>query len=268
MKSILIVSLTFLSVALAPAPPAAQTPEPPPAVFGTGGGGSNDGLIYISDTIGQPVIGVTSGADVIKAGFWYTPDQLHIGPSSPVMIAAFDVRYVDKGVQIDWTIAIADGLEGFKVYRSAEAESDYELLNGGRMLPGTATSFTDPDVQPDRTYWYRLGAVDGDGEFFSQIASVKTPHRAVELHQNYPNPFNPSTHIDYYLPASERVTIAVYDVRGKLVTTLVDGVVGFGHRTLEWNGTDARGNPVGSGVYFYRMIAGKKVITKKLVVVK
>jgi len=268
MKPVFIVSLTILAVALAPSSPAAQTPEPPPAVLGSGGGGSNDGLIYLSDTIGQPVIGLTSGANVIQAGFWYTPDRLHIGPTSAVMIAAFDVRYVDRGVQIDWSIAIADGLEGFKVYRSAEAETGYELLNGGRMLPGTAISFTDPDVQPDRTYWYRLGAVDSDGEFLSQIASVKTPHRAVELRQNYPNPFNPSTHIDYYLPATERVTIAVYDVRGKLDTTLIDGVVGFGHRTLEWNGTDARGNPVGSGVYFYRMITGNTVITKKLVVVK
>ena len=79
--------------------------------------------------------------------------------------------------------------------------------------------------------------VDRDGEFLSQVISVDTPYRAVELDQNYPNPFNPTTQIDYYLPATERVTLSVYDVRGKLVTMLVDGVVGYGSHTAEWDGT-------------------------------
>jgi hypothetical protein len=268
MKPISLVLVAACLVATLAAATAAQTPEPPPAVFGAGGGASNDGTTYLSDTVGQPVIGVTSGANTIRSGFWYTPDHLHIGPTSAVMIAQFEARYGDKGVHLDWTIAKSDGLKGFKVYRSVEAESGYELLNEGRLLPGSESSFTDTGVQPARTYWYRIGAVDRDGEFLSQVVSVETPHRAVELGQNYPNPFNPTTHIDYYLPANQRVTISVYDVRGKRVATLVDGVVGYGNHTVEWNGTDARGNRAGSGVYFYRMTAGSKVITKKLVVVK
>ena len=268
MKPLLFISLTVCLVAAIAASSAAQTPEPPPAVFGTGGGGSTDGTIYLSDTVGQPVIGVTSGANVIRSGFWFTTDQLHIGPTSEVMIAAFEAQYDDRGVRLDWTIASSDGLEGFKIYRSVEAESGYELLNSGKMLPATVTSFTDTGVRPARTYWYRIGAVDRDGEFLSQVVSVETPHRAVELGQNYPNPFNPTTQIDYYLPANERVTISVYDVRGKLVATLVEGVVRYGHHTVEWDGTDSRGNHAGSGVYFYRLVTGKKVITKKLVMVK
>jgi len=268
MKVFIIISVMACGVAAIAASSAAQVPEPPPAVVGAGGGGSNDGTIFLSDTVGQPVIGVTSGGIEIRAGYWFVVDQLSMGPKPAVMIAAFEVRYDDKGVHLEWTIATADDLAGFNVYRSAAAESKYELINGGKMLPATASSFTDTGVRPGRTYWYRIGAVDRDGEFLSQVVSVDTPRRAVELGQNYPNPFNPTTHIDYYLPETERVTLSVYDVRGKLVATLVDGVVGFGSHTVEWDGTDARGNRAGSGVYFYRLVAGKKVITRKLVVVK
>jgi hypothetical protein len=268
MKPFILISVTACLVATIAASPAAQIPEPPPAVFGTGGGGSTDGTIYLADTVGQPVIGVTSGTNTVRSGYWYAVDQLNVGPQPAVMIAAFEVQYGERGVRLDWTIASADGMIGFKVYRSVEAESGFELLNGGKLLPATVASFTDAHVRPARTYWYRIGAVDRDGEFLSQVISVDTPYRAVELDQNYPNPFNPTTQIDYYLPATERVTLSVYDVQGKLVTTLVDGVVGYGSHTAEWDGTDSRGNRAGSGVYFYRLVTGNKVITKKLVMVK
>jgi hypothetical protein len=268
MKPSLAISIAVCLVATVVASPPAQVPEPPPAVIGTGGGGSSDGTIYLSDTVGQPVIGVTTGTHTIRSGYWYAVDQLNMGPQPAVMIAAFEAQYGERGVHLEWTIASADGLKGFKVYRSVAADSDYELLNGGRLLPATVSSFTDTSVRPARTYWYRIGAIDRDGEFLSQVISVDTPHRAVELGQNYPNPFNPTTQIDYYLPATDRVTLSVYDVRGKLVATLVDGVVRYGSHTVAWDGTDDRGNRAGTGVYFYRLVTGKKVITKKLVMVK
>jgi flagellar hook assembly protein FlgD len=65
-----------------------------------------------------------------------------------------------------------------------------------------------------------------------------------------------------------RVTVTVYDVRGALVRTIIDQPVGVGHHSVVWDGTDGGGSRVGSGVYFYRLRAGNKVITKKLVVVK
>ena len=69
---------------------------------------------------------------------------------------------------------------------------------------------------------------------------------------NYPNPFNPSTTIKYSMPTAGHLKLSIYDVRGQLVKTLVDGVrpAGAG-QTVVWDGTDERGSTAASGVYFY-----------------
>jgi hypothetical protein len=83
------------------------------------------------------------------------------------------------------------------------------------------------------------------------------------LLQNYPNPFNPSTNIRYDVPSGERVTLTVYNLIGEVVARLVDAVKPPGEYTVRWN---AGGVP--SGVYFYRLQAGKFTQTKKLVLMK
>jgi hypothetical protein len=76
------------------------------------------------------------------------------------------------------------------------------------------------------------------------------------LHQNSPNPFNPVTTVEYDVPApGGRVTVAVYDVSGRLVRTLVDSPQEPGSLAAVWDGTDERGAHVGSGVYYCRMQA-------------
>jgi len=74
-----------------------------------------------------------------------------------------------------------------------------------------------------------------------------------KLVQNTPNPFNPVTTVGYHVPSESQVTIRVYDVTGRLVTTLVDGVVEPGRHSVAWNGTNVYGESVGSGVYFCTM---------------
>ncbi|MDH4036420.1 MAG: T9SS type A sorting domain-containing protein [Candidatus Krumholzibacteria bacterium] len=247
----------------------AQVPEPPPAVFGSGGGNALGGSHYLQDTVGQSAVGaMTAPGGVHRAGFWYAPDLLRIGPTSAVLIASFAATLTARGVEINWQITSADGLRGFNVYRSPESETGYKPLNDQALLPPGTTSFLDEGARPGRKYWYRLGAVDRDGEFFSPAQAVLMPRREVTLEQNHPNPFNPTTRIDYYLPADEHVVLSVYGVRGDRIVTLVDEPARYGPHTVTWNGRDARGEAVSSGVYFYRLQAGKKVITRKMVVMK
>jgi hypothetical protein len=84
----------------------------------------------------------------------------------------------------------------------------------------------------------------------------------------YPNPFNPRTTVKFTLAARTDVTVAVYDVRGALVRTLVQGTLGAGEHTAGWDGTDMHGQAVATGVYFTRMIAGSFEQTRKMVLVK
>ncbi len=96
----------------------------------------------------------------------------------------------------------------------------------------------------------------------------KTVPTRFALHDNRPNPFNPSTTIAYDLPRASRVTLIIYDVRGREVVTLVSGSKPAGEHRVAWDGRDAHLEPVASGVYFCRLAAEGFVQTKKMVLLK
>ncbi len=84
--------------------------------------------------------------------------------------------------------------------------------------------------------------------------------RTISLGQNYPNPFNPWTTIKFWMPTSQRVSVKVFDLLGRELTTLASGVVPAGEHTVRWDASQ-----VPSGVYFYRLIAGPFSQTRKMV---
>jgi flagellar hook assembly protein FlgD len=88
------------------------------------------------------------------------------------------------------------------------------------------------------------------------------------LRQNAPNPFNPVTFIEYELPEAAHVTIDVFNLAGRLVRTVVDETQEPGYKTVAWDGTNASGQKVASGVYLYRMKAGSYVSQKRMVLLK
>ncbi|MCE5270839.1 T9SS type A sorting domain-containing protein [bacterium] len=94
--------------------------------------------------------------------------------------------------------------------------------------------------------------------------------RAFSLGQNVPNPFNPSTTIGFSLAGynPERVCLKVYDLRGRLVRTLLDRLFAPGAYSVLWSGDDDSGRRLGSGVYFYRLSAGEFTRTRKMVLLK
>ena len=89
-----------------------------------------------------------------------------------------------------------------------------------------------------------------------------------KLDSNYPNPFNPSTTIRYSLKEAGPVSIEIYNIKGQLVRTLVQDVKEAGNHTVIWNGLDKNNSSVSSGIYFYKMNAGKYSSTKKLIMMK
>jgi hypothetical protein len=240
----------------------------PHDVVGSGGGQSTDGTIYLHDTIGQPAIGESSNpTNRARFGYWYTVDELHIGPTSAVAFAAFTAILSDDGVELHWEIGDASELEGFNVYRSVENGSGYLRLNES-LLPADNNTFVDERARPGNVFWYRVGGVDRDGESMSFTAKVEVPLRETSLFQNYPNPFNPGTTIGFYLPEVEVVTIAIYDIRGKRVRQLVNEKLDYGKHQIQWNGENDQNELVGSGIYFFKMTAGKKSFTKKMILLK
>jgi len=88
------------------------------------------------------------------------------------------------------------------------------------------------------------------------------------VYQNYPNPFNPSTTISYDLPRSSRVRVIIYDVRGDLLKTIVNGNQSAGRHSVIWDGRDENGIQAGSGIYFYRIISSGFSQTRKMLLIK
>ncbi len=92
--------------------------------------------------------------------------------------------------------------------------------------------------------------------------------RSFGLLQNYPNPFNPETRIEYEVKQPGRVNVAVYDVQGRLIATLLDADRNAGTYDVTWNGRDAAGQQVASGTYIYRLTMDGQAVSRKMVMVK
>jgi hypothetical protein len=93
--------------------------------------------------------------------------------------------------------------------------------------------------------------------------------KSVSLFQNHPNPFNPRTEINFTLSRSSKLNLSVYDIKGRLVRSLVKGEMRReGYHSVSWNGTDSLGRVVGSGVYFYKITVDGYSATRKMLLIK
>ena len=88
------------------------------------------------------------------------------------------------------------------------------------------------------------------------------------LRQNYPNPFNPYTIIEFGLPEKSQVDLAVYNLLGQKIKTLINKSLPANNYVFEWDGTNDNGVKVSSGVYLYKLISGNYTETKKMIMLK
>ncbi|MFQ5570807.1 MAG: DUF4397 domain-containing protein [Rhodothermales bacterium] len=167
----------------------------------------------------------------------------------------------------------------------AAGEYNFEIMNAGNTeqfgtfwfnLQGFARRSlvflsSGPGKSPGSGFTLLAFDVDGNTIFpsvttaTSEAAEVPT---AFALHANYPNPFNPRTQIRYALPEHAAVRLDIFDALGRRVRTLVDVNQAAGIYTVAWDGRNDAGTPVVSSVYFYRIVAGDFVETRKMLLLK
>jgi hypothetical protein len=139
------------------------------------------------------------------------------------------------------------------------------------------TFFTEGCV--DGQYWVDLNLQDvlGAWGWDSTLVTLtttdvpETPSTGITgfvLAQNYPNPFNLKTSMSFEIPYGCRVSLKIYNLVGRLVNTLVDGKMQKGQHTIFWDGTSSAGDPVASGIYFYKLAASDFVSVKKMILLK
>jgi len=146
--------------------------------------------------------------------------------------------------------------------------------------PGTAA---DEGVSPGEELTIAVGHLgsfrgvrwtsNGDVLNFNEAAFLVAPTseqmpKQYALYQNYPNPFNPTTSIRYDIAHPGRVEIVIFTVRGEHVRTLVAADQGAGRYTVSWDGKNADGQSVSSGVYFYRLVSSGFSKTCKMVLLR
>lgn len=176
----------------------------------------------------------------------------------------------ESSVTLEWTLSDPEPRVTFVVVRHDVTRSETVVIDEPEIVrDGTLYIFEDTGLSPGTTYRYRVDSEDGGGRhLLFETDYLTVPEMAVTLYQNHPNPFNPSTTIRFHLPDAQRVILTIHDISGKRIATLVDefGVKGF--HVVDWNGTSDDGAPVESGVYFFRLNAGKTRLSRKMILLK
>ncbi len=211
-----------------------------------------------------------NGEDI---GIGMSPDQFIIAFPVAVAISRFHGEAGEGGVVLKWETSSEVNTTGFNLLRSEEEDGDYDLVTkeyvpAKGLASGADYEYSDEEVSINTTYWYVLKEVSGEDSklvFGPYKVIVKAPFA---LSQNMPNPFNPSTMIRFTVPEDSDVNLTVYDVSGRRVKTLVNGHRKADFYRVIWDGTNNNGSRVASGVYFYRLTAGKNVMAKKMVLLR
>jgi hypothetical protein len=252
------------------------------------GATANDEM-YVDDF---SIVNLTNNQTIYQTGFeeftagqliacqaptvWTTWSNAPCGPEDaeisstyyiPVELTSFTASVNPTNVELSWTTATELNNYGFEVERKTVNGEYYTIgfvRGNGTTTQVSNYSFVDRNVEAGK-YFYRLKQIDYSGtyEYSPEIEVDFTPVTEFTLEQNYPNPFNPSTKIRFGLVENTHVKLAVYNLLGEVVATLVNQPMTFGSHEIEFDGSN-----LPSGMYIYKLEAGGNSISKKMLLMK
>ena len=192
----------------------------------------------------------------------YSVDNIAPGVPGGLMATA-----LDEGIHLTWDVSVEEDFQYFVLEKSLNSEfQEYETFET------IDTSYIDLEYVLNEMNYYRLAAVDHAGNVSDYSDVVEAAVLSIDgdlipeafaLHQNYPNPFNPVTNITFMVDTYGYASIRIYDIKGRLVETLVEEQLPSGQYEVHWDASD-----LPSGVYFIRLTGSNKSITKKAVLLK
>ena len=265
---VVLVCLTALTLALAS--PAWAIKRGTESV-NCGGAPAQSASYRAHDSVAQCPIGPMGEGGGIRAydGFWLSLPNINV----PVEGAVFAVLSDGGSPLIRWTMGSLGAVSGINIYRAIDEEGPFELVNEAPLEVASPGSFEDTTAWPQTTFWYEVRALYADGEedvIAGSPARVTTEGRlALALHPLRPNPTSGSTSISFDMPDhSGPARLVIYNVRGQLVRTVLEGPVERGRHEGSWDGNDDRGQQVASGVYFARLLVDGRSSDQKVMVLR
>ncbi|MBX7045998.1 MAG: T9SS type A sorting domain-containing protein [Ignavibacteria bacterium] len=203
-------------------------------------------------------------ASTYGRGFWVRPELTPL----PVELSTFTSNVKENDVILNWSTVQELNNKGFEIERNSSGTGWKKIgfVNGnGTTNNPQSYSFIDNELASG-SYLYRIKQIDYNGNYkyydLRNEIMIGVPNKFV-LEQNYPNPFNPNTVISYQLSVAGFVSLKVYDISGREVSSLVNDVKEAGYYSVQF---DAKN--LSSGTYFYKLSTDKFVEVKKMVVVK
>ena len=165
---------------------------------------------------------------------------------------------------VHWVISQPHAHAGFHVWRQ-EAGQERVRVSASLLSGQSVYDFVDPQPPVGPVdYWLQELRTDGSEQWYgpAHMEGALVP-AGLRLAQNHPNPFNPRTTFSFSLLEAGRAVLAIYDVRGARVATLVDADLPAGEQSVEWTGLGRDDTPLPSGVYFARLETAAGVRTVK-----
>ncbi len=224
--------------------------------------GDVSGNWYFSDENGMPKVASPIGLSLKAAGMEGSQQVYElISNGGDAYSAQFTVNAQSGDVQVtaansDWFLESARNGDDVLVAVAGTSVSSDGVL--ARFVVDQNVEFTIDDLIVNEERSNTRLVSKGLGSLPSAFA----------LGNNYPNPFNPTTTISYSVPVAADINISVFNVIGQHVATLASGYHDAGVYEVVWDGTNASGTTVSSGVYFYKMTGTDKPETKKMMLLK
>lgn len=185
----------------------------------------------------------------------------------PITLVSFVATAEAEGIVLNWVTGVEIDNHSYVIWRGTDPNSITQNISGEipakAQGPGmTNYSWVDHSVTPGTTYYYKISDISiyGYQTIHATVASATTDYVVAK---NFPNPFNPSTVIRFDLRNQANVHLAVFDMSGRFVRTLVNGNLNAGAHEATFDGTG-----LAAGVYVYRLTVDGASVNGKMLLVK
>jgi len=199
------------------------------------------------------------------------------------VLTALSARIKDSNIHINWRITNPEEISYFEILRKDSRSDGYISINRDETVKRNdfIENYTDENNETvlkfnyvdkpknDGVYYYKIKAFDSKDNVIFESDEIKIGISGIKdfkLEQNHPNPFNPTTSISYNLFTETHVTLKVYDLIGKEITTLVDETQAKGEHTVEFDAS--KYSNLTSGIYFYKLTTDIYSDVRKMILAK
>ncbi len=211
---------------------------------------SPDGALVITGlTLSEDAVSTPGAYDETYAGGECIQVLKLSSPVVPATVSGLRAERRGRKVELAWTLGGDLGADQVRVWR-ARAGRERICIGDGVPTEMGVCRYVDPDApEADLAYWLEISASGGEAAWYGPALVPGLPVAVSRIGPACPNPFNPKVSLPFELARAGTVTIGIYDLRGRLLRTLLNGPMPVGRHQVTWDGRDGQGRRATSGTY-------------------